>query len=179
FQNRDLNLAMAIDPQVANPPEPLALDLALARVHSTARQLLIQPDIKGILSLSFSLDLEHHFTLPEALKGAIAQLKMQIPSPEQGRDVLLQWCETDLPQWCTALQHCLHEHRLLEADWHLTSPEIQQLQDYYQANTFLVSCLSNGQVSPPVKITLESELLQGTVPELSGRSPTSSISIAS
>ncbi len=180
FQNRDLNLAMAIDPQVANPPEPLALDLALARVHSTARQLLIQPDIKGMLSLSFSLDLEHHFTLSDALKGAIAQLKEQLPSPEQGRDVLLKWCETDLSHWCEAFQECLREHRQLEADWHLAAEEIQQLQDYYQANAFLVSCLGNGQVSPPVKATLESELLQGTISKLSEPSSASNnISIAS
>ena len=179
FQNRDLNLAMAIDPQVAHLPEPVALDLALARVHSTARQLLIQPEIKGMLSLSLSLDLEHHFNLPAGLKSAIAQLKRQLPSPEQGRDVLLKWCETDLSRWCNELQECLSQHRLLVVDWQLNPEEIQQLQDYYQVNVFWVSCLGNGQVSKTVKTTLESELLQGAAPDPENTAEAPNISLAS
>ncbi|MEM1425040.1 MAG: hypothetical protein AAGF75_00590, partial [Cyanobacteria bacterium P01_H01_bin.130] len=35
----------------------------------------------------------------------------------------------------------------------------QLLQDYYQANMFLVNCLGNSQTSPALSYQLESELL--------------------
>ncbi|MEM9770269.1 MAG: NACHT domain-containing protein [Cyanobacteria bacterium P01_D01_bin.73] len=160
FQNRDLNLAIAVDPQIASfLPDPVALDLALARVYSAARQLLAQPNLKGMLSLNFALDLDGQFTLAADFQQAIAQLKHQLPSPELGRDALLEWCKTDLSHWCRELQDCLQEHRLLIADWQLAPQEVQMLEDYYQANEFLTGCLANGQVSQEVQATIESELL--------------------
>ena len=180
FQNRDLNLAMAIDADVANhPPDPVALDLALARVLSTAQQLLGQPNLKGVLSLNFTLDLDRQFTLSPELKGAIADLKTQLPSPEQGREGLMNWCETQLEPWCQALQRCLETHRLLIPDWQLTPQNVQLLQDYYQANEFLMDCLGNGQVSPEVKAHIEGTLLQPVALQTPSSPPTDEVSLAS
>ena len=160
FQNRDLNLAMAIDAEVAtHPPAPIALDLALARVLSTAQQLLTHPDLKGVLSLNFALDLDRQFTLSPPFQRAITQLKAQLPAPDQGREALLTWCETDLAQWCEQFKGCLREHRLLVSDWQLAPQDIQILQDYYHANEFVMGCLASGQVSEGIKTALETELL--------------------
>ena len=163
FHSRDLNLAMAIDTAVATqPPPPIALDLALARVFNTAQRLREQPDVKGVLSLSFALDLERQFDLDADLQGAIAQLREQLPSPEQGREGLIRWCETDLPQWSADFRDCLQCHRHLVTHWTLTSAEQQLLQDYYQATVFLVNCLSNSQASPALCHQLESDLLRSS-----------------
>ncbi|MDJ0568269.1 MAG: NACHT domain-containing NTPase, partial [Pleurocapsa sp. MO_192.B19] len=85
FHNRDLNLAIALDPQLAKElPNDLALDLALERAYDLALSLVENPDIKQILNFSFALEFESNLILSPDMKQALDSLKQKLPDPAKG-----------------------------------------------------------------------------------------------
>ncbi|PZD73411.1 hypothetical protein C1752_02102 [Acaryochloris thomasi RCC1774] len=156
--DRDLNLAIALDPTLANDlPDALALDLAFVRAFNLSLPLVKGSSLKEILNFSFALDLEQRFTFETPLRQSWQALKEKLPDPAMGEINLQNWWQTDGLQWVESFQAWLTEHRHL--NW---PPKGQgQLQQYYQANQRLVDCLS-GECRLPseLKSQLQSTVLQ-------------------
>jgi predicted NACHT family NTPase len=144
FQNRDLNLAVSIDPKLAsNLSEDLALDLALARANVIAITLVDNPDLKQIFNLSFALDFERTFELTEAMKQALSELKEQLPDPSQGKAQLISWWQTNGRDWVKDFHNLINQHRYQGYDWQFTNSQQKLLHQYYQANQFLNECFQS------------------------------------
>jgi predicted NACHT family NTPase len=163
FQNRDMNLAISLNINLANMidlPTELNLDVTLARAFTDSLSLLQDPDLKKFLHLCFTLDLESKFQLGEEFKRAIRELKNQLPDPSQSKENLLNWWQDFGQSWIDQFRSLLIKYRHIGHQWEL-SPQQQNLwQKYYHANLFLVECLnSDCQVSPHIKEEIESNLL--------------------
>ncbi|GAB4225113.1 MAG: hypothetical protein Kow0049_02360 [Stanieria sp.] len=144
FQNRDLNLAVSIDPKLASDLSgDLALDLALARASAIATTLLDNPDLKKIFNLSFALDFERTFALTEAMKQSLSELKEQLPDPAQGKAQLISWWQTNGRDWVKDFHNLINQHRYQGYDWQFTHSQQKLLHQYYQANQFLNECFQS------------------------------------
>lgn len=162
-QNRDFNLAIALDESFAslkNIAEPLNLDLALARALTDSIHLVHEPDLKKFLNLCFSLDIEGNFSLELPFKQALEQLKSELPDPEENKIMIQNWWQTHGKNWVEQFRQLLLNYRLIGYDLQL-SPEQKELwHQYYRANEFLVECLkSDCQVNPKIRHNIEESLL--------------------
>jgi hypothetical protein len=169
--DRDLNLAIALDPTLANDlPNELALDLAFVRAFNLSWPLVAEPSLKEILNFSFALDLEQRFTFDPPLRQSWQALKQQLPDPAIGEAQLQTWWQTDGPQWIESLQSWLAEHRHL--NWQ--PMQKKQLQQYYRANQLLVDCLSgDGRLPDDLKSQILATVLQPAPMRIPATSPCS------
>ncbi|MDY6936695.1 MAG: NACHT domain-containing NTPase [Cyanobacteriota bacterium] len=161
FGDRDLNLATSIDVELSRDLCPdLSLDLTLARAFNTSISLVENPNIQEILALIFALDLERTFPLADAMKDAIAQLKSQLPDLETGKEALRVWWQTQGSSWVAQFRAVIVEYRQIGRDWQWSATERRILQQYYDANQFLVDCLnSDAHTSASAREEIESTLL--------------------
>ncbi|MFN5516233.1 MAG: NACHT domain-containing protein [Cyanobacteriota bacterium] len=136
---KDLNLASALDPRFHQDlPSELALDQALLRALTLAKQLARKPELEGILDLGFALDLEGRFTLPPSFMV----LKAQLPDPVLGLEALLAWWRREGENWNAAFQDWLTAERRLPPLLDLNPQQRQELQAYYETQKFLADCLA-------------------------------------
>jgi predicted NACHT family NTPase len=163
FHNRDLNLAVSIDPNFAsNLANELALDLALARALASSLTLVDNPQLKQILNFSFALDLEKNFQITPQLDQALGELRNQLPDPAQGKNNLLSWWQNNAQDWIEQFKNLIIEHRYFGQDWHFSPQQRRLLQKYYNANQFLVECLnSDTKITKSIKSAITATLLLG------------------
>jgi predicted NACHT family NTPase len=161
FQDRDLNLTVSLDAKLAQElPDDLALDLTLARALDLTETLIKKPTVKQILNLEFALDFERTFQLDKAFQQSLQQIKAQLPDPAQGKEGLQAWWQINGEAWLQQFRASIIEHRAIGQDWQFSQDQWQRLQQYYQANQFLVDCLnSEGQVSAEVRAEIENNVL--------------------
>ncbi len=161
FYNRDLNLAIALDSQLAKElPNDLALDLALERACDLALSLIQNPNIKQILNFSFALEFESNLVLSPDIKQALNSLKQQLPDPAQGKEYLLTWWSTNGDDWINKFRQLINEYRHDNFDVQFTPDQQNLLNKYYLANQFLLQCLdSNFNLTPATKKTIEDTFL--------------------
>ena len=164
FHDRDLNLALSLDPSLASNLAPdLSLDLALARAFRIGLTLINKPSLKKIINLGFALDLERNFQLGEPLKKALHKLKEELPDLELGKDNLHNWWENHGGKWVEQFRGLLTEYRQIGHEWQFSLQQKQLQQKYYDANQFLIKCLhSDCQVRPDLRQKIENETL--TIP---------------
>ena len=144
FNDRDLNLATAIEPQLAKEfPKDLALDLALERAYDLAVSLAQNPTIKQVLNFSFALEFDANLNLYPDFQQALDILKTELPEPSDGRESLLSWWSKHGSNWVKKFRHTIDEHRYFSISWNF-NPEQQELLDkYYASNQFLLQCFGN------------------------------------
>ena len=164
FGDRDLNLAISLDEGLSRDLcADLSLDLTLARAFNTSLGLVDDPDIQEILALIFALDLERTFPLSDAMKQGLTQLKERLPDLEGGKEDLQTWWQTQGQNWVEEFREAIVTCRDIGRDWQWSATEIGILQQYYDANQFLVDCLnSDAQITPSVREEIEATLLLPT-----------------
>ncbi|PSF34248.1 histidine kinase [Aphanothece hegewaldii CCALA 016] len=165
LQNRDFNLAVSLDVNFAslnNLPDPLNLDLALARALTASLNLLKSSElnIKKILSFYFSLDIETKFTLESTFQQALHHLKKELPELEISQEHLQIWWKNQGREWVEKFRQLLIQHRQIGYDLNLSTTQQELWQQYYRMNQFLVECLqSDCQITKQVRETIEDGLL--------------------
>ena len=142
FHNRDLNLAIAIEPQLARGlPNDLALDLALERASALASSLVKNPEIEQILNFSFALEFESNLILSSEMQQALNSLKQELPDLALGKKHLINWWLSNgdlwLQKFCSAIALYRHDNH----HWHFDSHQQQLLHQYYVSNQFFLQCL--------------------------------------
>lgn len=181
FLDRDLGLAVALDPNIARDLTPeLTLDLELARAFSLIQSLGHNPDIKQILALGFALNLEGLLQRePElhnqekrssstaatvsSLAESLQHLKEQLPDLAKGKEYAIEWWQTNGRAWASNFRSMLVEYRQIGRDWQWNPSQLAILKQYYQANQLLVDCLnSECRCSAAVRAEIEATLLLST-----------------
>ena len=162
FQNRDLNLAIALDIRLARDlDQELALDLALARILNLSQALINNPGLKEILNLSLALDVERSYQLTGEMEQALGKLKQQLPDPAAGKEFLIDWWQINGQTWSNQFQRFICQYRYFDRSWHFECSQQELLQQYYLANQFLVECLHRDcKLTPAMKDELKTKLLQ-------------------
>ena len=144
FHNRDLNLAIALDRQLAKGlANDLVLDLALERAFDLALSLVKNPDIKQILNFSFALEFESNLILSPDMKQALDSLKQELPNPAKGKEHLLTWWSTNGEDWVNKFRKAIERYRYYGIEWKFNSDQQELLHKYYKSSQFLLQCLDN------------------------------------
>lgn len=165
FLDMDLNLPLALDSRLGGDfAPPLKIDLSLMRLVSRVINFLQKPDRKQVLSLSFALDIDNVFSKNTILEKAFQLLKAELPDPEQGQYILLQWWEREGETWKDKLIDLIVEYRKIPLNYELEPSQKTLLQQYYQGNLLLVNCWQTEcRCSPMFRQKLEETLLDPAV----------------
>ncbi|OLP16456.1 hypothetical protein BST81_20980 [Leptolyngbya sp. 'hensonii'] len=157
-----LDLASALDPHLAmDLPSDLALDRALMHLLSLAKALVIAPTIEQSLSLCFAFDLEQRFSIAAQFSQELQTLRDDLMTGTPNEPSLQVWCEEAGGPWLEQLRQTLITGRDVGHDWQLTPSQWEQMQGYYQANLFIMQCLSRGvRITPALQGKLTQRLLQ-------------------
>ncbi|MGL6340596.1 MAG: NACHT domain-containing protein, partial [Waterburya sp.] len=161
FQNRDLNLAIALDPQLAQGlVNDLALDLTLERAWDLALSLVKNPNIQQILNFSFALEFESNLVISLDLKQALNVLKQELPEPSKGKEFLLTWWSNHGQDWLKKFRQTINKYRYDNVDCNFNSEQQELLHKYYLSNKFLLQCLdSNFNLTLATRKIIEDRLL--------------------
>ena len=159
----NLNLAIALDLALAGNLAPeLKLDLALDRVLRLSLSLPENPTIDRVLDLGFALPIQGDIdciVVRSPLQSALHNLKIQLTQLDDAEN-LASWWQANGSTWTEELRTAMIRHRNIGQNWHFSPHQQQTLQQYYQANQFLLECLnSNCQVSPHLRTAILQTLL--------------------
>jgi predicted NACHT family NTPase len=153
-------LAMCLDHRLAgNLAVDLGLDLALT--HALVVSLGINADIflQRFSALSFALDLRHLLTDQPSLQEALQDLKSQLPFPSQGGEVLKIWWQDHGNAWIEDLRTLMIETRQIGHNWQFNQHELEQIQQYWDANKLLLDCLNRASdVTPKLRNFIKENL---------------------
>jgi predicted NACHT family NTPase len=171
FHNRDLNLAISLDPNLAsNLANDLALDLALTRALSSSLTLLENPQIKQIINFSFAFNFDRNFEITPEFRQSLEYLTDRLPNPAEGKDNLLSWWQSKGEHWVKEFKKAIVKHRYFGLDWVFSEEEQSLLHQYYIANQFLVECLNTDvKVNVTVQTNITKTILQEATQEESER----------
>jgi predicted NACHT family NTPase len=137
----------------------LALDLALT--HALAVSLTMTADIffARISALNLALDLKHLLIDEFPLHTSLQHLKNQLPSATQGRETLTNWWLANGKYWTEELRSLMINARKVGLNWQFSQQDLQDLQQYWDANKLLIGCLKCAtDVSPSLLSHLEATL---------------------
>ncbi|HEY9692353.1 MAG TPA: NACHT domain-containing NTPase [Oculatellaceae cyanobacterium] len=159
----NLNLAIALDLSLAGNLTPeLKLDLALDRLLRLSLSLPENPTIDRVLDLGFALPIQADIqciAVRSPLQKALHNLKIQLTQLD-GAENLASWWQANGSSWTEELRTAMIRYRNIGQNWHFSLQQQQMLQQYYQANQFLLSCLNNNcQVSPHLRAEILQTLL--------------------
>ncbi|MBU7585414.1 MAG: NACHT domain-containing NTPase [Nostoc sp. TH1S01] len=154
------DIAILLDHQLAgNLAEDLALDLAL--IHGLTVSLGITAEIflQRFLTLSLALDLKHLLANEPDLQISLQELKNQLPSPSQGRDILKSWWQANGENWTATLRDLMINTRQIGHFWQFNQQDLYDIQQYWEANKLLLECLKSAtDISPNLRNYLETSL---------------------
>ena len=148
-----------------------ALDFALARGRDLDLALVRDSTIDFALARSldrdFNSDLDRNIprdlacTPNPILINKLQRLRALLPEGFSRQNENLQhWWGTNGQTWIKELCQVMIEHRNIGHDWQFTTAQKQTLQQYYDANKFLVELLKQGgAVSEVVRQEIEDNLL--------------------
>ncbi|MBK1987295.1 NACHT domain-containing NTPase [Sphaerospermopsis aphanizomenoides BCCUSP55] len=119
---------------------------------AAVRALYFALDLDLSLNLSLSLD-------PE-LRNCLEKLKEQIPDRNKDQKAYINWWRTNGKNWAEELRKIMIKYRNIGHDWQFSTEQKQLLEEYYNANKFLLECLnSDCYVSRDVRQYIEDTLL--------------------
>jgi predicted NACHT family NTPase len=158
---RELNLAIALDHALAgNLAPPLTLDLALDRALALSLSLPQNPTLDRVFTLGFALPLHHQGIQDVELGHALQHLKAQLPLPGIGKAALQTWWQAKGQTWAEQLRTEIVRYRNIGHSWQFSDRQQQILQQYYEANRFLLDCLhSDCVVTATVREQIQATLL--------------------
>lgn len=141
--------------------------------------LTLDLDLDHALNLAHHHELPHNFALDFALVRALVRtkkignerlyqslrtLKDQFPFPNQDCNDFNKWWEQNGKEWIAEYRQALIENRNIGHDWQFTNEQCEKLEQYYQANRFLVECLkSDCYVRRETRREIEESLLLPSV----------------
>ncbi|MDJ0732930.1 MAG: hypothetical protein QNJ47_02415 [Nostocaceae cyanobacterium] len=144
----------------------LELSLSFFQVLSLSLSLLRVLSLSLSLSLDLYFDLDFHlsrilyFDLDAELKQALQQLKEQLTDKIQDETKFKAWWKANGQAWTEQLRSAMIKYRNIGHDWQLSKQQKELLNQYYDANKFLVECLnSDCYVSREVRQEIEDTLL--------------------
>ncbi len=152
-------------------------DLARGFAHSGAFKFVLDLAKEIDRTLDRMVDLD--FDLDHAVEGAIdlaldrakeigderlyqhlQSLKDRFLNPNQDRNAFPEWWNQNGKEWIAEYQQIVNEHHNIGHDWQFTDDQREKLEQYYQANRFLVECLkSNCYVRRETRQEIEDSLL--------------------
>jgi predicted NACHT family NTPase len=147
----------------------LAIDLAL--IHALAVSLTMTADIffARLSALNLALDLKHLLIDDRCLHTSLQYLKHQLPSATQGRESLKNWWLANGQAWTEELRNLMINYRQLGLNWQFNQQDLQDLQQYWNANKLLIDCLKcTRNISPSLRSHLETTLFLAGEIELDG-----------
>ncbi|MCC5635682.1 NACHT domain-containing NTPase [Nostoc sp. CHAB 5844] len=157
---RNQEIAIHLDHRLAgNLAGDLALDLAL--IHGLTVSIGISAEIflPRFSALSLALDLKHLLANEPDLQNSLQELKNQLPSPSQGRNVLKTWWQANGENWIEALRDLMITTRQIGQNWQFNQQDLHDIQQYWDANKLLLECLTSAaEVSPDLRNYLETSL---------------------
>ncbi|RZM82729.1 NACHT domain-containing protein [Leptolyngbya iicbica] len=161
FSDRDLRLATALDPAIAQALAPdVALDLALARSFELALSVRQTPAVDAMLNLIFALQLDQKFALTPAFQAAFTDLRSQLPDWENDCESCYAWWRDKGDHWLTQFHTLLMQHRHIGHLRLLPATQRALLQQYYQLHLFWLDCWGESHTTPEFAATYLPTLLQ-------------------
>lgn len=146
--DRDLSLALPLDLDLTLD---LSLDLTLSRAF--VRDPALIRTLDRALSRSCALARDDR-----DLQGKLQALKNQLVAASQ--TAFEHWWQSNGQDWTRQLRAVMTEHRRIGYQWQFSDEQMQQLQQYCDANISLVDYLNNDcQVSDAVRQEIEETLL--------------------
>jgi predicted NACHT family NTPase len=137
----------------------LALDLAL--IHTLAVTLALTPEIfcKRISAVKIALDIEYLLPKDSLLGKSLQSLQDELPDLNQDKRILKLWWQTHGQSWTRELQNLLVTHRQIGHNWQFSDEKLALIQQYWDANSLLISCLSTASnVTPNLQKLIEKNL---------------------
>ncbi|MGJ5675326.1 MAG: NACHT domain-containing protein [Nostochopsis sp.] len=154
-------LALSLDSRIAGK---LAVDLALdmALIHALTVSLRMTTNIfcQRLSAIALALDLQHLLQDSSDLQQSLQNLHEELPSPQESRIVLKGWWQENGETWTSKLRDLIIRDRQIGHDWQFDENDLQQLQEYWNANKVLLDCLNNaGNVTSATIKSIEKNLL--------------------
>ncbi|KOP23582.1 histidine kinase [Hapalosiphon sp. MRB220] len=138
------SLALSLDSRLAGK---LAIDLALdmALIHALTVSLRMTTDIfcQRLSAIALALDLHYLLQDYPALQQSLQNLREELPSPQESRIALKGWWQENGETWTNKLRNLMISDRQIGHDWQFDANDLQQLQQYWNANKLLLDCLNN------------------------------------
>jgi predicted NACHT family NTPase len=117
-------------------------------------------DLAHISACSSALNNILVMILDAGFYKSLQQLKDQLPSTNQNRELLQDWWQKNHAHWGEQLRNTITHYRNINHPWQFTPEQEQVLQRYYDANHLLIDCLnSNCEVTKAVRQQIEATLL--------------------
>ncbi len=156
----ELTFNCALDPAFDPALNP-ALDYSLVRVldpiliHASKSELTTG---RG-LNLNRALDRALNLSFQPELRGALQQLKEQLPDPGIKDEEFYRWWKADGLVWTEQLKIVMIKHRNISHNWQFSYQHKELLRQYYDANNLLVDCLDRAyNVCPSLRKEIEETL---------------------
>ena len=100
------------------------------------------------------------YSLISDLKSGLLPLVNQLPNPKSDLQIHQQWWETNGQIWTQQLRSVMMGYRSIDSEWEVSVRQKELLNQYYNANLFLIDCLnSDCYVSRKVRQQIEDTLL--------------------
>ncbi|MBD2776732.1 NACHT domain-containing protein [Iningainema tapete] len=85
--------------------------------------------------------------------------QLEVPDLDKNIESVGQWWDANGYAWMEKLKAVIIKYRKIGHDWQFSKKQQELLQQYYNANTLLVDCLNNTEVSSQVQDEIEETLL--------------------
>ncbi|WP_235526584.1 NACHT C-terminal helical domain 2-containing protein [Nostoc piscinale] len=109
--------------------------------------------------MSLSLDFKHLLANQLDLLTELQNIKNQLPSPSQGGEVLKIWWQENGKHWIETLRMWMISTRQIGHDWQYNPQNLEEIQQYWDANKLLLDCLKIAtDVSPGLRNYIETSL---------------------
>jgi predicted NACHT family NTPase len=93
-------------------------------------------------------------------KHSLDNLKAELPNSKSNYHKFRYWWQQNGKTWSNKLREILIKYRNICHDWQFNQQQIELLQQYYNANKFLINCLkSSANVNLAIRQEIEDTLL--------------------
>jgi predicted NACHT family NTPase len=174
---RDLDRTLEIDrARVFTVDQVLVRDILRALDHAFSDRAV---DCNRARDLALALDFDRDMVLDPEFVNKLFQLKAQLLQGSRVDDFqgyvkeygLQGWWEENAQEWREELRRTVLRYRNIDLDWQFTNEQGQKLQQYHEANRFLIKLLKiENAVSPEARKEIEDNLLL-PIAELKRRLP--------
>jgi predicted NACHT family NTPase len=156
----DQSLALSLDPKIGGKLDVnLSLDMALT--HAISVSLGVNSSIlpQRILAIHLSLEIDDLLIEKPILREKIRDIKAELPTPNQTKNILKAWWEKNGDTWTMKLRNAIIEESQIGNNWHFNQSDYKTLQQYWEGNKLLLECLrSTINVSKDLRCSLEESL---------------------
>jgi predicted NACHT family NTPase len=111
-------------------------------------------------ALSIAFDNALNLIVESEFKQFMQILKAELPNSHSNYQEFRYWWKANGKYWSKNLRAILIKYRNICHDWQFNQQQIELLQQYYNANKFLIDCLNSSKnVTPAIQQKIEDTLL--------------------